>query len=75
MQLVPVTGKALFQAKQIKEFDARGHMADQLFDKVVKFDEVMRQKGESQKRFREILTAMADGTFNESHWKDLEKRY
>ena len=71
---MPVTGKALFEEKQTKEFDARGYMAYLLFTSVVKFDEVMCQQGESQKRFREILAAMADGTFNESHWKDLEKR-
>ena len=35
----------------------------------------MRQQGDSQKRFREILKAVSTGTFNENHWKDLEKRY
>ena len=41
----------------------------------IEFDEVMRQQGDSQKRFREILNAVATGTFKQSHWKDLEKRY
>ena len=36
---------------------------------------MMRQQGDSQKRFREILKAVSTGTFNENHWKDLEKRY
>ena len=35
----------------------------------------MRQQGDSQKRFREILKSVSTGTFNENHWKDLEKRY
>ena len=38
------------------------------------FDEIMRQKGEDQKRFKECLNNLADGSFDRSDWEYLKQR-
>jgi hypothetical protein len=45
-----------------------------LFDKSIIFDEIMRQKGDDQKDYREILDSISNGTFTKEQWKKLKKR-
>ena len=40
----------------------------------ISFDEIMRQKGEDQKRFKECLNNLADGSFDRSDWEYLKQR-
>ena len=54
-------GKNLF-----KEFCENG--------KTIVFDEIMRQQRESQKRFKECLNNLADGSFDKQDWLYLKER-
>ena len=78
-QLPPVKDKPLYDTKteDLNIFQTHGSNLFQQFmekGKTIIFDEIMRQQGESQKRFKEILNSLADGSFDKAGWKYLQDR-
>ena len=78
-QLPPVKDKPLYATKvgDMNEFQLHGsnlfkHFMDK--GKTIIFDEIMRQQGESQKRFKEVLNCLADGSFDKAGWLYLKER-
>ena len=45
-----------------------------LFEKAVVLNEIMRQQGDDQKEFRDLLTSIAKGTFGKVEWEQLKQR-
>ena len=75
-QLPPVTGKPLFTTdiKSFSQYQALGKMIFAYFDKTIIFDQIMRQDGDDQKRFREVLNNLCTGEFTNHDWNYLKQR-
>ena len=68
-QLPPVTDLPLFvdkrKSKKTSPFQCRGRLLyTNLFNKCYSLNQSMRQKGEAQATFRDILNKIADGSFD-----------
>ena len=64
-QLPPVGDKPLFTTDEVLSHCQRhGKMMFEIFKKTIIFDEIMRQQGDDQKQFREILDKVANGTYD-----------
>jgi len=79
-QLPPVKDFALFQpnSKETSTYQTKG---GQLFQKhfmepgnTIIFDQIMRQKGDDQKEFRETLEAISSGNLKREQWKKLQEK-
>ena len=78
-QLPPVKDQPLYNkdVEKLQDFQVQGKNLFQHFgDKgnTIIFDEIMRQQGESQKRFKECLNNLADGSFDQQDWLYLKER-
>ena len=75
-QLPPVGDKPMFtrDTKSLSRCQSFGKMLFVYFDKTIIFDEIMRQQGDDQKTFREVLDRLADGSFNEEEYNILKQR-
>ena len=77
-QLPPVKDKPLYDnvIKDLNLFQAQGSNLFQEFNngRTIIFNEIMRQQGESQNRFKEILNSLADGSFDKAGWMYLKER-
>ena len=77
-QLEPVKDEPLYtqntKLKRISEWQAHGRLLFQKFDKTIIFDEQMRQVGEDQKQFNELLNRVADAETTLEDWKLLKTR-
>ena len=73
-QLPPVTDKALFQAKGGTQFQSIGRcLYKDNFNKALTLKESMRQRGNDQTIFRNILDGIANGEFPDKDWENLVK--
>ena len=78
-QLPPVQDLPLFSdSKDPSTYQIKGR---QIFhdcfvepENTIIFDEIMRQKGDDQKEFRDILNSISNGTFTQEQWKKLQER-
>jgi ATP-dependent DNA helicase PIF1 len=70
-QLPPVGDRALFAFDNLKGFQAHGRYLYTSFDKVITFNEVMRQRGPEQELYRQILSKVCDGNFKLQDWNVL----
>ncbi len=46
----------------------------QLFEKTVVLDQIMRQQGDDQKEFRDLLSKLSEGKFGKKDWEKLKER-
>ena len=60
--------------KRISEFQAHGRMLFQKFEKTIIFDEQMRQIGEDQKQFNELLNRVSAAETTLEDWQLLKTR-
>ena len=75
-QLPPVGDKPLYVAnpKDLSLMQGLGKIAFNNFSDTIIFNEIMRQQGDDQKRFREVLDKLSDGTFAKAEWDFLTER-
>ncbi|CAL4113538.1 unnamed protein product, partial [Meganyctiphanes norvegica] len=75
-QLPPVGDRPLYTGdlKDLSLQQAFGKICFDLFDKTIIFNEIMRQKGDDQKKFREVLDKLSNGTFTINDWHFLNER-
>ena len=75
-QLPPVGDKPMYYTdpKDLSPYQVKGVELFKLFDNTIIFDEIMRQKGDSQQRFRECLEKLSNGSFDRTDWEYLGKR-
>ena len=75
-QLPPVGDKPLFvtNTKDLSKFQCTGISLFKMFNKTIIFNQIMRQQGDDQKQFREILDRLSNGTFTKDDWLYLKKR-
>ena len=79
-QLPPVQDIPLYQknSKEPSTFQLKGgQVFKETFvdpENTIIFDEIMRQQGDDQKEFREILNSLSDGTLTHDQWKKLKER-
>ena len=71
-QLPPVTDSSLFNDKPSSNYQLKGWtLYKTLFKHSLTLTKSMRQQGEDQKLFRNLLDSVANGTFNEESWTTL----
>ena len=74
-QLPPVGDTPLFSCKgHLSHFQCIGKALFKHFDKTIIFDEIMRQQGDDQKNFRQILERLANGNLTKDDWFFLKTR-
>ena len=74
-QLPPVGDKPMFTSEgKLLLCQSRGKMLFHLFNRTIIFDEIMRQQGDDQKEFRNVLDRLADGNFNKEDFYFLAQR-
>ena len=75
-QLPPVGDKPLFTGniKDLSIQQSWGKLNFELFKKTIIFNQVMRQQGDDQQRFREVLDKLSNGTFDREDWNFLKER-
>ena len=71
-QLPPVTDLPLFAEKNGTVNQRKGKALYRLFNRSFTLTESMRQQGDDQKVFRNILDSIANGTFDAPMWNTLE---
>ena len=75
-QLPPVGDKPLYSA-DLKKFSHQqtwGKLVFNDFKMTIIFDTIMRQQGDEQKKFREVLNNLSTGQFTPDDWHFLENR-
>ena len=71
----PMGDVPMFTSKpELSHYQYIGKALFDMFEKTVIFDEIMRQKGDDQKHFREILDRLAKGEFTRDDWYFLKTR-
>ena len=71
-QLPPVTDHPLFEEKAGTRYQLFGrHLYSSLFKVNFSLTQSMRQRGEDQQMFRNILNKIANGSFDEKLWRSL----
>ena len=74
-QLPPVGDSPLFTSNpRLSHFQCTGKLLFKEFDRTIIFDEIMRQEGEDQKEFRQILDRLANGELKKDDWNILKTR-
>ena len=75
-QLPPVTGKPMFTTdiKSLSHYQALGKIIFGYFQTTIIFDQIMRQEGDDQKRFREVLDNLSTGELTKHDWEYLRQR-
>ena len=74
-QLEPVKDQPLYSSKKdISQYQAVGRLLFQMFDQTIIFDQQMRQIGEDQKEFNELLNRLAAAETTLGDWKLLKTR-
>jgi ATP-dependent DNA helicase PIF1 len=73
-QLPPVGDRALFADDYLKGFQSHGRLLYYAFDKVISFNEIMRQTGPEQEQFRQILSKVSNGKFTLQDWNVLRSQ-
>ena len=75
-QLPPVGDKPLYTAdpNDMKGMQPFGKIAFDEFDKTIIFVEIMRQQGDGQIQFRDVLNKLSNGTFVQDDWEFLRQR-
>ena len=73
-QLPPVGDKPLYATKKLNNAQATGSILYNTFNRGMVFTEIMRQIGDEEKEFRDILGKIAKGLFKEEDWKWLATR-
>ena len=75
-QLPPVGDKPMFtsQTRSLSHCQSFGKLMFDVFQKTIIFDQIMRQQGDDQKPFREVLDRLANGKFNRDDYNYLCQR-
>ena len=74
-QLPPMGDLPMFTSKsELSLYQYVGKALFDMFDKTIIFDEIMRQQGDDQKHFRDILDRLAKGDFTRDDWYSLKER-
>ena len=75
-QLPPVGDIPLFTRQKVKlsHYQLFGKMMFDRFKKTIIFDEIMRQQGDDQRSFREVLDRLANGNFSRDDHNYLKQR-
>ena len=75
-QLPPIGDKPLFyqDISEMSSLQCIGKTLFKLFDKTIIFNQIMRQQGEEQKEFREVLDRLSNDKFDRDDWKFLKQR-
>ena len=75
-QLPPIGDKPLFYTNPTKltHYQVLGKALFDNFSKTTIFKEIMRQQGEDQKEFRDILDRLSNGQFTKDDWFVLKQR-
>jgi hypothetical protein len=71
-QLPPVLDKPLFTDVELSNLhEVRGRTLYKAFDKTVELDQVIRQQGDEEAEFREILNALRQHRLTQVQWRTL----
>ena len=75
-QLPPVGDKPLYAAGlgKLSHQQTLGKIVFEEFKRTIIFDTIMRQQGDKQKRFREVLNNVSTGKFTTDDWSYLDER-
>ena len=73
-QLPPVMDKPMFHSGKLNDNQRIGSLLYELFDKAVIFNQIMRQQGEEEAGFRDLLFKITKGTFNREDWQFMQSR-
>ena len=75
-QLPPVGDKPLYAAGlgKLSHQQTLGKIVFEEFKRTIIFDTIMRQQGDKQKRFREVLNNVSTGKFTRDDWSYLDER-
>ena len=73
-QLPPVCDKPLYSKSELNNCQKKGALLFDLFTDVIIFNEIMRQQGQEENMFRNVLCKLSDGTFKIEHWKWLQSQ-
>ena len=74
-QLPPVKDKPLYIDPGKKNFQhLKGSHLYKLFDKAIVLKQIMRQQGDEEMEFRNVLTNLSSGNFTEKDWRWLQLR-
>ena len=75
-QLPPVGDKPLFAnaKKSMNTNQSKGAILYSYFKSVVILDDIVRQQGDDEKEFRDVLTRLRNGKFDEKDWEWLKSQ-
>ena len=67
-QLPPVCDKPLYTESKLDTNQGKAALMYKLFKNVIIFDQIMRQQGDEEKEFRDVLSRLVQGRFVEKDW-------
>ena len=73
-QLPPVCDKPLYTTSRLDTNQGKAALMYKLFKNVIIFDQIMRQQGDEEKQFRDVLSRLVRGKFVEKDWDWLRSQ-